>query len=199
MYFPRKILKPEVDVNTYYYYCRCCCCRWWHLLLGLLVLRPSISSLLQSATSVITKCDSFFYYKVRWSVITKCDSFFITKCDRYYKVRRLLQSATVQGRRVRRIPNALLLLFWSQWSMISSIFSVTKEIRRQSVSWPLKRQQNQPDQVCFVAVLLLLNCRHQPDIYILCLKHFLCLNYIFLSWFQSFAWFRTVFGYGTVS
>ena len=42
---------------------------------------PFISSLLQSATSVITKCDSFFYYKVRWSVITKCDSFFITKCD----------------------------------------------------------------------------------------------------------------------
>ena len=96
MYFPRKILKPEVDVNTYYYYCRCCCCRWWHLLLGLLVLRPSISSLLQSATSVITKCDSFFYYKVRWSVITKCDSFFITKCDKcYYKVRQVLQSVTI--------------------------------------------------------------------------------------------------------
>ena len=44
----------------------------------------------------ITKCDSFFYYKVRWSVITKCDSFFITKCDRcYYKVRQLLQSVTI--------------------------------------------------------------------------------------------------------
>ena len=96
MYFPRKILKPEVDVNTYYYYCRCCCCRWWHLLLGLLVLQPSISSLLQSATSVITKCDSFFYYKVLWSVITKCDSFFITKCDKcYYKVRQVLQSVTI--------------------------------------------------------------------------------------------------------
>ena len=39
------------------------CCRWWYLLLGLLVLRPSISSLLQSATSVITKCER--YYKVR--------------------------------------------------------------------------------------------------------------------------------------
>ena len=49
----------------------------------------------------ITKCDSFFYYKLRWSVITKCDGFFyykvlqvllqsatgITKCDDYYKVR----------------------------------------------------------------------------------------------------------------
>ena len=84
MYFPRKILKPEVDVNTYYYYCRCCCCRWWHLLLGLLVLQPSISSLLQSATSVITKCDRYykvwqFYYIVRQvlqsaTIITKCDS-----------------------------------------------------------------------------------------------------------------------------
>ena len=96
LYFPRKILKPEVDVNTYYYYCRCCCCRWWNLLLGLLVLQPSISSLLQSATSVITKCDSFFYYKVRWSVIRKCGSFFITKCDKcYYKVRQVLQSATI--------------------------------------------------------------------------------------------------------
>ena len=83
-------------LNTYYCYCRCCCCRWWHLLLGLLVLRPSISSLLQSATSVITKCDSFFYYKVRWSVITKCDSFFITKCGKCYnKVRQVLQSATI--------------------------------------------------------------------------------------------------------
>ena len=92
----RKILKPEVDVNTYYYYCGCCCCRWWHLLLGLLVLRPSISSLLQSATSVITKRDSFFYYKVRWSVIKKCDSFFITKCDKcYYRVRQILQSVTI--------------------------------------------------------------------------------------------------------
>ena len=36
----------------------------------------------------ITKCDSFFYYKVRWSVITKCD-----KC--YYKVRQVLQSVTI--------------------------------------------------------------------------------------------------------
>ena len=44
----------------------------------------------------ITKCDSFFYYKVRWSVITKCDSFFITKCDKcYYKVRQILQSVTI--------------------------------------------------------------------------------------------------------
>ena len=47
----------------YCYYC-CCCCRWRYLLLVLLVLRPSISSLLQSAMVC------------------------------YYKVRRLLQNAT---------------------------------------------------------------------------------------------------------
>ena len=81
----------------YYYYhfcCRCCCCRWWHWLLGLIVLRPSISSLLQSATSVITKCDR--YYKV-WQF--------------YYKVRRLLQSATVQ-----RTPNKA-----PTWSKLRSV------------------------------------------------------------------------------
>ena len=65
--------------------------------------------LLQSATAFfITKCDGLllqsataFYYKERQVLlqsatgITKCDNF-ITKCDRYYNVRRLLQSATVQ-------------------------------------------------------------------------------------------------------
>ena len=42
--------------------------------------------------------------------ITKCDNF-ITKCDRYYKVRRLLQSATVQSATVNFITkcNGLLL------------------------------------------------------------------------------------------
>ena len=93
LYFPRKILKPEVDVIEHL---PLSLSFWWRLLLGLLVLRPSISSLLQSATSVITKCDTFFYHKVRWSVITKCDSFFITKCDKcYYKVRQVLQSVTI--------------------------------------------------------------------------------------------------------
>ena len=64
--------------------------------IGLLVLRPPISSLLQSATA-------FFYYKVRQVLlqnatgITKCNNF-IAKCDRYYKVQRLLQSATEQPR-----------------------------------------------------------------------------------------------------
>ena len=68
-----------------------------------------VRQVLQSATSVITKCNSSFYYKVRQlfyykvrqvllqsaTGITKCDNF-IAKCDRYYKVRLLLQSATVQ-------------------------------------------------------------------------------------------------------
>ena len=48
-------------------------------------LRRSILSFrLQGATRVIAKCDSFNYYKVRWSVSRKWDSYFITKCDRYW-------------------------------------------------------------------------------------------------------------------
>ena len=57
--------------------------------------------LLQSATAFFYyKVQQLFYYKVRQVLlqsatgITKCDNF-ITKCDRYHKVRRLLQSATV--------------------------------------------------------------------------------------------------------
>ena len=39
--------------------------------------------------SLVAKCYSLFYYKVRWSVITKDNSFL------YYKVRQvILQSAT---------------------------------------------------------------------------------------------------------
>ena len=74
------------------------------------------NSLLQNATDVITKCNSYFITKCDRSllqnasgfllqnvtvllqnatVITNCDSF-ITKCDSYYKMRRLLQIATVQ-------------------------------------------------------------------------------------------------------
>ena len=65
---------------------------------------------------MITNCDYLVYYKVRWTVTANCDSFFITKCDtiyykfatgitkcdgfirncdRYNKVRQLLQIATV--------------------------------------------------------------------------------------------------------
>ena len=65
-------------------------------------------SLLQNATDAITKCDSYFitkydkvYYKMRQVFHYKCDSFtkcdnFIAKCDSYYKMRSLLQIATVQ-------------------------------------------------------------------------------------------------------
>ena len=74
------------------------------------------NSLLQNATDVITKCDSYFITKCditllqnasvfllqnatvllqNATVITNCDNF-ITKCDNYYKMRRLLQIATVQ-------------------------------------------------------------------------------------------------------
>ena len=57
------------------------------------------NSLLQNATDVIAKCDSYFITK-RDSFffrffITKCDSL-ITRCDNYYKMQRLLQTATVQ-------------------------------------------------------------------------------------------------------
>ena len=57
--------------------------------------------LLQSATAFfITKCDGLLLQSATAFLlqsttgITKCDNF-ITKCDRYYKVRRLLQSTTV--------------------------------------------------------------------------------------------------------
>ena len=53
-------------------------------------------SFLQNATDVITKCVRFF--------ITKCNSF-ITKCDSYYKMRRLLQIATVQGHNISQNNN----------------------------------------------------------------------------------------------
>ena len=69
--------------------------------------------LLQSATIItkcdsrcvrpsISKCDSLFYYKVRWSVITKCDN-----C--YYKVRWVLQSAT--GRSGKKLVEMEIPLF----------------------------------------------------------------------------------------
>ena len=58
-------------------------------------------SLLQSAMDCYYKWRQLFHYKVRHGLlqiatgITKCDGF-ITNCDRYYKVRWLLQIATVQ-------------------------------------------------------------------------------------------------------
>ena len=56
--------------------------------------------LLQIATCVIENCDKY-YYKLRQvfmqsaTIVLKCENF-ITKCDRYYKERLLLQSATKQ-------------------------------------------------------------------------------------------------------
>ena len=80
--------------------------------MGLLVLQPSISSLLQSVTSFVTNCDSLFYYKERQRF--------------YYKVQQvLLQSATVVtynilldevncvSRYNRHIHNTLILLYKS--------------------------------------------------------------------------------------
>ena len=66
-------------------------------------------NLLQNATNVITKCDSYFIIKRDRSLLQNASVFllqnatvitksrdFITKCDSYYKMRRLLQIATVQ-------------------------------------------------------------------------------------------------------
>ena len=53
----------------YYYYCCCCCCccLWWNLFLGLLVLRLSISSLLQSATEqTLAWKDLLCFVKTLW-------------------------------------------------------------------------------------------------------------------------------------
>ena len=83
----------------YYYYCCCCFCRWWYLLLGLLVLWPSISSLLQSATSVITKCAR--YYKVR---------------QFYYKVRQNIPYAVCLNRASSLEPRSFVLSWWIQLS-----------------------------------------------------------------------------------
>ena len=73
-------------------------------------------SLLQNATDIVTKCDSYFVTKCdrnllqnasgfllqnatvllqNAAVITDCDNF-ITNCDSYYKMGRLLQIGTVQ-------------------------------------------------------------------------------------------------------
>ena len=62
-------------------------------------------TLLQNATDIITKYDSYFFYKIRQKFITKSDSF-ITKYDSYYELQRfyykmrcLLQIATIHTSR----------------------------------------------------------------------------------------------------
>ena len=66
-------------------------------------------TLLQIATDIISKCDSYFITKYDKSllqnasvfllqnvtVISKCDDF-ITNLDKYYKMRSLLQNASVR-------------------------------------------------------------------------------------------------------
>ena len=72
-------------------------------------------NLLQNATDIITKCDSYFITKCNRSLLQNASNFllqnvtvlfqnmtvitkrndFITKCDSYYKTRSLLQIATV--------------------------------------------------------------------------------------------------------
>ena len=73
-------------------------------------------TLLQNATDIITKCDNYFIIKCEKSLLQNTSDFlvqnatallqnatvvtswddFITKCNSYYKMRRLLQIATVQ-------------------------------------------------------------------------------------------------------
>ena len=74
-------------------------------------------TLLQIATDIISKCDSYFITKYDKSLLQNASGFllqnatvllqnvtvitkyndFITKCDSYYKMRRLLQIATVRS------------------------------------------------------------------------------------------------------
>ena len=100
-------------------------CIVWHYINVDEVRWITLKKIITKCDGIITNCDSLVYYKVRWTVITNCDSFFyykvrhgllqfatgITKCDgfitnfdRYYKVRWLLQIATVQGCNVIYIP-----------------------------------------------------------------------------------------------
>ena len=93
-------------------------------------------NIITKCDGIITNCDSLVYYKVRWAVITNCDTFFITKCDiatgitkcdgfitnsdRYYKVRWLLQIATVQVFFRRFAVECTFMTKWSQiqWEII---------------------------------------------------------------------------------
>ena len=106
----------SLTINYYYcycyYYCCCCCCRWRCSLLGLLVLRKSISSLLQIKSETayfITKCDGLLFQSATGT--TKCDNF-ITKGYDYYKVRqntveRNPRKAFVEGNRSQNLWRAL--------------------------------------------------------------------------------------------
>ena len=67
---------------------------FWHYINVGEVSWITLKTLLQSAMELLQNCNSFVYFKVRWTVITNCDSFFITKWDTvYYILRQVLQSA----------------------------------------------------------------------------------------------------------
>ena len=76
-------------------------CIFWRYINVQEVSLITLKTLLQSAMDSCYKLRQLFYYKVRHGLlqiatgITKCDGF-ITNRDRYYKVRWLLQIATVQ-------------------------------------------------------------------------------------------------------
>ena len=60
--------------------------------------KVSVGEDVRPVTSALASFYHLFqvYYKVRQVELQSATDFCITKCDRYYKVRRLLQSATVQ-------------------------------------------------------------------------------------------------------
>ena len=96
LYIPRKILKAEIDVSTHHYFIVVVFVVDDDTLLGLLVLRPSISSLLQSATAFfITKCDGLLLQSATAFLLQSVTILLesakgITKCDYYYKVRQYI-------------------------------------------------------------------------------------------------------------
>ena len=59
----------------------------------------SYDTLLQNATDIITKCESYFTTKYDKSLYYKMRQAFITKCGSYYKMLRLLQNVSVHTRR----------------------------------------------------------------------------------------------------
>ena len=99
-------MKAEVNANTYHYFIVVVVddYTYYWVYLSSDHLFPVYSKvrqvLLQSAAAFfITKCDGLllqsataFSLQSATSVVTKCDSF-VTKCDKCYKVRRLLKSA----------------------------------------------------------------------------------------------------------
>ena len=54
----------------------------------------NVSLIITKCDGIITNCDSFVYYKVRWTVITNCDRYYKIRCI-FYKLRQVLQSAMI--------------------------------------------------------------------------------------------------------